>query len=110
MAKKKKRSRRRSNSFGSVTKMFTPTIIAAVTEPFVDQLASQIPIPTIGGIQSDDLVKVAAGYLLGKKSGVVGQTARMYGIFGLRNIVKQFVGTGLSGLGAAPSQQIEVLY
>jgi hypothetical protein len=109
MAKKKKRSRSRrgSASFSSVQKLLTPVAIAAVTEPFVDQLAAQLPIPAIAGLQSDDLVKVALGYFVGKKGGMIGSTAKMYAVFGMRNIVKQLIG---GAIGGSASSNTGVLY
>lgn len=97
---RKRRGRRRKGVFGggSFPKMAQSAAIAAVIEPVADQfIASFAPqIPTVGSVQSDDLVKVGIGYFLGKRSGMVGSTARFIGLFGVRNIVKQLVGGGLS--------------
>jgi len=72
--------------------------IAAVVEPIADQFISSFApsIPRIANIQPDDLVKVGVGLFVGKQKGVVGQTARFLGLFGVRNIVKQLAGGTLT--------------
>lgn len=96
---------KRSGGQMSLQKLAMPIIVASIAEPFVDNLAARLPIPTIGGIQPDDVVKVAAAWYFKKKGGLMGNTIKMMGIFGLRNIVSQFMSGGLSSL---TSQQQDV--
>ena len=99
MARKKgRRGRKGSSGFFGTSRSFSDmakgAAIAAIVEPIADQfIASFAPsIPRIANVQPDDLIKVGIGLFVGKQKGVVGQTARFLGLFGVRNIVKQFVG------------------
>lgn len=79
----------------NLRKLIVPIGVASVAEPLLDSYARTLPIPTIAGIQPDDMVKVALGYYFGKKGGLMGNTAKMLGIFGLRNIIAQFAGRAM---------------
>ncbi len=85
----------------SLQKMAMPIVRATVAEPFVDNLAKQLPIPRVAGIEPDDMVKVALAWYFKSKGGVAGNTIKMMGIFGMRNIVSQLM---RGGLGAGVQQ------
>lgn len=102
--RKAKRRYKRGGGAFSLQKLMVPIGIATFAEPLIDNYAKMLPIPTIGNFEADDMVKVAVGWYLGKKGGVMGNTAKMIGIFGLRNLMRQGLGNVLSGQTQAASQ------
>lgn len=102
--RKAKRRYKRGGSAFSLKKLMVPIAVASVAEPMIDSYAKMLPIPTIGNFEADDMVKVAIGWYLGKKGGVMGNTAKMIGIFGLRNLVRQGLGNVLNPQAQAVSQ------
>lgn len=94
--KAKRRVKRGGGQF-SLQKLIVPIGAATIAEPILDSYLNQLPIPQVGPLQSDDLAKVAIGWYLGKKGGVMGNTAKMLGIFGMRNMIAQVMGGVLSG-------------
>ena len=95
-----KKAIRRSRKTGgqmNIQKLAMPIVFASIAEPFVDNVAGQLPIPTIMGVQPDDAVKVALAWYFKNKGGIGGNTVKMMGIFGLRNIVKQLMGNVMGG-------------
>lgn len=115
MAKKRRKTRyitrtvkkyRKSGGAGSFNfqKMAMPLIAATVAEPFVDNVAKQLPIPSIMGVQPDDATKVALAWYFKNKGGLAGNTIKLMGLFGLRNIVNQLMGNVLRG--GVPQQDV----
>jgi hypothetical protein len=98
--KAKRRTKRYSGSKFNLKRDIVPIGLASFVEPLIDQYAGMLPIPAIGGIQSDDIAKVIIGLYGGKKGGMIGNTASYVGIFGLRNIVKQLMG-GFTGVASS---------
>jgi len=96
--RKAKTRRKKSGMFGSgLMNDLVPLGIATVSEPILDTYARQLPLPSIMGIGSDDLVKLGVGIYLGKKGGMIGKVAKYYGIFGARNIIQGLAGNVLGG-------------
>lgn len=96
VTRKARRARRYGGGSFSLQKLAIPIGAATIIEPIIDSYANQI-MPSVAGIGSDDIIKVVAGWYLGKKGGMMGNTAKMLGIFGLRNIIAGFAGTALTG-------------
>jgi hypothetical protein len=69
-----------------------------MVDNLITQFAGNLNLPLPGNIRAQDLAKVGLGYFLGRRGGMVGDVAKMYAIFGARNIVAGFT-SGL-GLGA----------
>lgn len=88
-----RRARRRygSGQF-NLKKLLLPIGAATVAEPILDSYLAQLPIAKIGPVDTDDIAKIAIGLYLGKKGGMVGNTAKMLGIFGTRNAIAQVMG------------------
>ena len=98
VTRKAKRSyRKRSSGSFNIKNLLLPIGVATVAEPIIDRYAQMLPVPKIANLETDDMVKVAIGYYLGKKGGMMGNTAKMLGIFGLRNLVSQGLGNVLGG-------------
>lgn len=97
VTRKVKRSRRSGAGAFNVQKLLIPIGVATVVEPIIDSYANQLPIPNLAGIQADDIAKVAIGLYLGKKGGLMGNTAKMLGIFGVKNIIGGFTGNLMGG-------------
>ncbi len=78
-------------------KEVAPVLVSVITEPILDQAANMLPINSIGPVQIDDALKIGIGYFFGKKPGLPGKVAKVYGILGLRNsMVNLMAGTGLN--------------
>lgn len=95
--KARKRARRGSSGSFNIQKLLVPIGVATVAEPILDSYLKQLPVPQIGPVETDDLAKIAIGWYLGKKGGMMGNTAKMLGIFGLRNAIAQAMGGVLNG-------------
>lgn len=96
-----RRYRKSGGSAFNLKKMIIPIAAATFIEPTVDQLVNQFAGSlniNFAGIQIDDIAKVGIGLYFGKKGGIMGNTAKMIGIFAMRNIVSGFVGGGLGNI------------
>lgn len=89
--------RRGSSGSFNLQKLLVPVGVATFAEPIVDSYLKTLPIPSIGPVETDDLAKIAIGWYLGKNGGMMGNTAKMLGIFGLRNAIAQVMGGALGG-------------
>lgn len=82
--------------------------IVSVVEPTLDSMLDKfIPI-TVAGIDPKDIGKVAIGWYLLKKSGMIKGIGASLMIIGVRNIVRGYVGGGgLGTLFGAPTTQTQ---
>lgn len=94
---KARRARRSGSGSFSLQKLILPIGAATVAEPILDTYLKQLPIPKIGPVETDDLAKIAIGWYFGKKGGMIGNVAKMLGIFGMRNTIAGVTGNVLGG-------------
>lgn len=86
MARRKRSFRRRS--YSNMTQMIVGAGLAAVAEPFLDQLVTRF-VPQASNL--DDVIKLGLGFWLGKRSGIVGNAARALAIISAARLVQNLV-------------------